>query len=158
METVTDLFSWAPKSLQTVTAAMIQRHLLLGRKARINLNSVVKSRDITLHKSPSSESYGFSNSHVQMWKLEHKHEGWVPRIDAFKLWSWRRLLRAPRTARGLNQSMLKEIPEYSLEGLMLKLKLQYYGHLLWRANLLEKTLMLGKTEHRRRRRQQRIRW
>ena len=81
------------------------------------------------------------------------------RIDAFELWYWRRLLRVPWTARRSNQSILKEIgPEYSLEGLMLKLKLQYFGHLMQRANLLEKTLMLGETEGRRKRRRQRMRW
>ena len=82
-----------------------------------------------------------------------------PRIDAFKLWCWRRLLRVPWTARRSNQSTLKEIsPECSLEGLMLKLKLQYFGHLMWRADSLEKTLILGKTEVRRRRGRQRVRW
>ena len=82
-----------------------------------------------------------------------------PKIDAFKLRCWRRLLRVPGTARTSNQSILKEINlEYTLEGLMLKLKLQYFGHLIWRANSLEKTLMLWKTEARRRRRQQRMRW
>ena len=86
-------------------------------------------------------------------KAEHR------RIDAFELWCWRRLLRVPRTARRSNQSILKEIsPEYSLEGLMLKLKLQYFGHLMWRANSLKKTLMLGKIEGRRRRGWQRTRW
>ena len=92
-------------------------------------------------------------------------EGWIikkaerGRIDAFELWCWRRLLRVPWTARRSNQSILKEIsPEYSLEGLMLKLKLQYFGHLMWRADLLEKTLMLGKIEGRRRRGRQRMRW
>ena len=91
-------------------------------------------------------SYGFSSSHVWMWELDHK-EGWTLKNDAFKLWCWRRLLRVPWTARRLNQSILKEInPEYSLEGLMLKLKLQYFGHLIWRADSLEKILMPGKTE------------
>ena len=86
-------------------------------------------------------------------KAEHR------RIDAFELWCWRRLLRVPWTARRSNQSILKEIsPECSLEGLMLKLKLQYFGHLMWRADSLEKTLMLGKIEGRRRRGQQRMRW
>ena len=81
------------------------------------------------------------------------------RIDAFELWCWRRLLRVPWTARRLNQSILEEInPEYSLEGLMLKLKLQWFGHLMWRSNLLEKTLMLGKIEGRRRGGRQRMRW
>ena len=88
-----------------------------------------------------------------MKKAEHR------RIDAFKLWCWRRLLKVPWTARGSNQSILKEIsPEYSLEGLMLKLKLQYFGHLMQRTDSLEKTLLLGKTEGRRRRGGQRMRW
>ena len=100
----------------------------------------------------------FSSSHVWMWewtikKAEHQ------RIDAFELWCWRRLLRAPWTARRCNQSILKEIsPEYSLEGLMLKLKLQYFGHLMRRADSFEKILMLGKIEGGRRRGWQRIRW
>ena len=90
-----------------------------------------------------------------MWELGHKEGG----IDAFELWCWRRLLRVPWTARRSNQSILKEInPEYSLEGLMLKPKLQYFGHLMWRADSLEKTLMLGKIEGQRRRGQQRMRW
>ena len=90
-------------------------------------------------------------------KKGKKTEGW--RIGAFELWCWRRLLRVPWTARRSNQSILKEIsPEYSLEGLMLKLKLQYFGHLMWRADSCEKIWMLGKTEGRRRRGQQRMRW
>ena len=97
-----------------------------------------------------SESYGFSSSHVQMWELDHK-EGWEWRINAFEVWCWRRLLRVPWTARS-NQSILKKInSEYSLEGLMLELKLQYFGHLMRRAVSLEKTLMPGKIEGRRRR-------
>ena len=95
----------------------------------------------------------------------HRYESWTikraehQRIDAFELWCWRRLLRVPWTARRFNQSILKEIsPEYSLEGRMLKLKLQYFGHLMWRADSLEKTLMLAKTEGRRRRGRQRMRW
>ena len=91
----------------------------------------------------------------ESWTIK-KAEHW--RTDAFKLWCWRRLLRVPWTARRSNQSILKETNEYSLEGLMLKLKLQYFGHLMWRANSLEKTLMLGKIEGRRRRGQQRMRW
>ena len=105
-----------------------------------------------------SQSYGFSSRHVRMWELDHK-DGWGQRIDAFELWCWRRLLRVPWTASRYNQSILKEIsPEYSLEGLMLKLKLQYFGHLMWRADSLEKTLMLGKIEGRRRRGWHRMRW
>ena len=100
----------------------------------------------------------FSSSHVWMWELDHK-EGWTPKNDAFELWCWRRLLRIPWTARRWNQSILKEIsPEYSLEGLMLKMKLQYFSHLMWRTDSLEKTLMLGKIEGRRRRGWQRIWW
>ena len=93
-----------------------------------------------------------------MWKLDHK-EGWALKNWCFQLWFWRRLLRVLCTARRSNQSILKKInPEYSLEGLMLKLKLQYFGHLIWRANSTEKTQMLGKTEGRRRRGRQRMRW
>ena len=92
-----------------------------------------------------------------MWELDHKAERW--RIDAFELWCWRRLLRVPWSARRANQSILKEIsPGCSSEGGMLKLKLQYFGHLMWRADSFEKTLMLGKIEGRRRRGQQRMRW
>ena len=108
-------------------------------------------------KGPSSQSYGFSSSHVQMWELDHKAE--CRRIDAFKLRCWRRLLRGPWTARRSNQLILKEINlECSLKWLMLKLKLQYFGHLIRRANSLEKTLILGKIEGRRRRGWQRMRW
>ena len=95
-----------------------------------------------------------------MWELDHK-ENWAPKTDAFELWCWRRLLRVPWTAGRSNQPILKEIrPEYSLEGLMLKLKLQYFGHLMWRTDSLEKTLMLGKIEGRRRRGRQdeMVRW
>ena len=92
-----------------------------------------------------------------MWELDYKAEHW--RIDAFQLWCWRRLLRVPWAARRSNQSILTEVsPEYSLEGLMLKLKLQYFGHLLWRVDSLEKTLMLGGIGGRRRRGRQRMRW
>ena len=106
----------------------------------------VKKRDISANKGPSSQSYGFSCSHVWMWELNFKQaECW--RIDAFELWCWRRLLRVPWTARRSYQSILKEIrPEYSLEGLMLKLKLQYFGHLMQRTDSLEKTLLLGKNK------------
>ena len=108
-------------------------------------------------KGPSSQSYGFSSSHVWMWELDYKAE--CQRIDAFELWCWRRLSRVSWTARSSNQSMLKEIsPEYSLEGLMLKLKLLYFSHLMQGTDSLEKTLMLGKIEGRRRRGTQRMRW
>ena len=99
----------------------------------------------------------FPSSHVWMWELDYKAER--QRIDAFELWSWRRLLRVLWTERRSDRSILKEIsPEYSLEGLMLKLKLQYFGHLIWRSDSLTKTLMLGKIEGRRRRGWQRMRW
>jgi len=118
---------------------------------------IKKRRHYFANKSLSSQSYGFSSSHVcENWTIKKvKHQ----RIDAFELWCWRRLLRVPWTARRSNQSILKEIsPEYSLEGLMMKLKLQYFGHLMWRTDSFEKTLMLGKTEGGRRRGRQRMRW
>ena len=119
---------------------------------------IKKQRHYFADKGPSSQSYGFSSSHVWMWELDRK-ESWAQRIDAFELWCWRRLLRVPWTARRSNPSILKGIsPEFSLAGLILKLKLQYFGHLMWRADSLEKTLMLGKIEGRRRRGWQRIRW
>ena len=141
-----------------VTAAMKLRHLLLGRKAMTNLNSISKSRDITLPTKVRIIKamvlliviYGCESWAIK--KAEHQ------RIDAFELWCWRRLLRVPWTTRRSNQSVLKDIsPEYSLEGLMLKLKLQYFGHLMQRADSSEKTLMLRKIEGRRRRGQQRTR-
>ena len=122
------------------------------------LDSISKSRDYFANKSPSGQSYGFSSSHVWMWELDHK-ESWVPKNWCFELWCWRRLLRVHWIVRISNQSILKKIsPEYSLEGLMLKLKLQYFGHLMWRTDSLEKTLTLGKIEGRRRRGWQRMRW
>ena len=118
---------------------------------------IKKQRHYFANKGPSSQRYGFSSSHVQIWELDYKAEHW--RIDAFELWCWRRLLRVPWTARRSNQSILKEIsPEYSLEGLMLRLKLQYFGYLMWRTDSFEKTLILEKTEGRRRSGQQRMRW
>ena len=117
---------------------------------------IKKQRHYFAKKGPSSQGYGFSNSHVWMWELDH-NKGWTLKTRCFLLWCWRRLLRVPWTTRGSNPSIRKEIsPEYSLEGLMLKLKLQYFGHLMWRADLLEK--ILGKIEGRRRRGWQRIRW
>ena len=135
------------------------RLLVLGRNAMTNLDSILKSRDITLltkgriGKALVSSLVMFR---CESWTIK-KAECW--RIDVFELWFWRRLLRVPWTAKRSNQSILKEInPEYSLEVLMLKLKLQYFGHLLWRVNSLERTLVLGKTEGKRRRGQQRMRW
>ena len=119
---------------------------------------VKKQRHYFADKSLSSQSYGFSSSHVWMWELDYK-ESWALKNWCFDLWCWRRLLRVPWTARRSNKSILKEISsEYSLEGLMLKLKLQYFGDLVWRTDSFEKTLMLGKIERERRRGQQRIRW
>ena len=116
-----------------------------------NLDSILKSRDITLPTKVCLVMSGCETWTVK--KAEHR------RIDAFELWCWRRLLRVPWTARRSNQSILKEIhPGCSLEGLMLKLKLQYFGHLMWRASLLGKILILGKIEGRRRRGWQRMRW
>ena len=136
----------------------IKRRLLLGRKVMTNLDSILKTRDITLStKVHLVKAIVFP---VVMYGCEswtvRKVEG--QRIDAFELWCWRRLLRVPRNARRSNLSILKETsPEYSLEGLMLKLKLQYFGHLMRRVDSLEKTLMLEKIEGRRRRGRQRMR-
>ena len=137
----------------------IKRHLLLGRKVMTNLDSILKSRDITFPTKVNlvkimvfpEVMYG-----CESWTVK-KAEG--QKIDAFELWCWRRLLRVPWTARRSNQSILKELsPGCSLEGLMLKLKLQYFGHLMRRVDSLEKTLMLGEIGGRRRRGQQRMRW
>ena len=170
------LFFWAPKSLQMVTTALeIQAPcvpasnnelVLVGLTqswvgpgvrfslgiATTNLDSVLKSRGTLADKYAYSQSYGFSSSHVQMWELDHK-EGWAPKNWCFQIVVREKTLRVPWTARRSNQS--KEIgPEYSLEGLMLKL--QYFGHLMWRTDSLEKTLMLGNIEGKRKREQQRI--
>ena len=193
------LFSWAPKSLQMVTAAKkLKDACSLEEKLWKHWWCIKKQRHHFSDKGLYSQSYGFSSSHVWMWEL-HRKEGWAPknwsfqivlektleslgkamvfpvvtygceswtikkaecqRTDSFELWCWRRLLRVPRTARRSNQSILKEIsPEYSLEALMLKLKLQSFGHLMWSADSLEKTLMLRKIAGRRRRGRPRMRW
>ena len=123
-----------------------------------NLDSIFKSRDITLPTKVHSQGYGFSSGHVWMWELDCE-EGWAPKNWCIWTWCWRRLLRVPWTARRSNQSILKEIsPGCSLEGMMLKLKLQYSGHLMWRVDSLEKTLMLGGTGGRKKRGWQRMRW
>ena len=151
------LFFWAPKSLQMVIAAMKLRHLLLGRKVMTNLDSILKSRDMTLPTKVhlvKAMVFPVIMYGCESWTIR-KAEG--RRIDVFELWCWRRLLRVPWTTRRSNQSILKEISyECSLEGLMLKLKLQYFGHLVQRTDLFEKTLMLRKIEGRRRRGQQRM--
>ena len=134
--------------------------LLLGRKAMTNVDSVLRSRDITLPtkwwQTVKAMIFPVVMYRCESWTIKKAE---CQRIDAFKLWCWRRLLKVPWTTRRSKWSILKEInPEYSLEGLMLKLKLQYVGHLMQTANTLEKPLMLGKTEGRRRRGQQRMRW
>ena len=135
----------------------IKRLLLLGRKAMTNLDSILKSKDITLLRKVrlvKSLIFPVVMYGCESWTIKKAEHC---RIDAFELWCWRRLLRVPWTARRSNQSILKDIsPEYSLEGLMLKLKLQYFGHLMQTADSLEKTL--GKIESRRRRERQRMRW
>ena len=137
----------------------IKRCLLLGRKVMTNLDSIFKSRDITL--PTKVHLVKFMVFPVVMYGCESwtVKKAECQRIDAFELWCWRRLLRVPWTARRSNQCILKEVsPGCSLEGLMLKLKLQYFGHIMWRVDSLEKTLMLGRIGGRRRRGQQRMRW
>ena len=133
-------------------AAMKLRHLLLGRKPMTNLDSVLKSRDVTLLTKVhlvKAMVFPVVMYGCESWTVKKAE---CPIINAFELWCWRRLLRVPWTARRSNQFILKEIsPEYSLEGLMLKLKLQYFGRMIRRTDSLEKTLMLGKTQGRRRR-------
>ena len=137
----------------------IKRHLLLGREVMTNLDSILKSRDIMLSTNIHLvKAMVFLGVMYGCESLTIKKAEWR-RIDAFELWCWRRLLRVPWTTRRSNQSILKEIsPEYSLEGLMLKLKHQYFGHLMQRTDSFEKTLMLGKIKGRRRRGRQRMRW
>ena len=160
VKTVTDyLFLGSKITADDDWSHEIRRLFLLGRKAMTNLDSVLKSRDITLLTKVcivkamvfSVVTYSFDS-----WTVK-KAEG--QRINTFELWCWRRILRVPWTVRRSNQSILKEInPEYSLEGLMLKLKCQYFGHLMWTTNSLGKSLMLGMMEGRRRRGYQRMRW
>ena len=137
----------------------IKRCLLLWRRVMTNLDSILKSRDITLSTKVhlvKAMVFPVVMYGCESWTIKKAERR---RIDAFELWCWRRLLRVPWNAKKSNQSILKEIsPGYSLEGLMLKLKLQYFGHLMWRVGSLEKTLMLGKIEGRRRRTWQRMRW
>ena len=137
----------------------IKRHLLLGRKVMTNLDSILKSRDITLPTKfhlVKTMVFPVVMYGCESWTVKKSE---CQRIDAFELWWWRRLLRVPWTARISNQSILKEIsPGCSLEGLMVKLKLQYFGHLMGRVDSLEKTLMLGGIWGKRRRGRQRMRW
>ena len=160
MVTVTDfIFSGSKITADHDCSHEIKRCLLLGRKAMTNLDSILKSREITLQTKVHLVKaivfpvvmYG-----CESWTVKKAE---CRRIDAFELWCWRRLLRVPWTSRRSNQSTLKEIsPGCSLEGMMLKLKLQYFGHLMRRVDSLEKTLMLGGIRGRRRRGQQRMRW
>ena len=159
VETVSDFILGGSKITADIDCSHeIKRCLLIGRKVMTSLDSILKNRDITLPTKVclvKAMVFPVIMYGCESWAIK-KAEHW--RIDAFELWCWRRLLRVPWTARRSNQSILKEIiPEYSLEGLMLKLKLQYFGHLMWRVNSFEKTLMLGKIEGGRRG-QQRMRW
>ena len=158
VETVKD-FIFLDSKITADGSHEIKRHSLFGRKAMTNRDSILKNRDIILPTKDSRVkamvfpvvTYGCESWTIK--KPEHQ------RIDAFELWYWRILVRVPWTARRSNQSILKEINlDYSLEGLMLKLQLQYFGHLMQRASSLGKTLMLGKIESKKQRGQQRIRW
>ena len=160
VETVSDFIFWGSKiTADGDYSHEIKRCLLLGRKVMTKLDSILKSREITLPtKVHLVEAMVFP---VVMYGCESwtVKKAECQKIDAFELRYWRRLLRVPWAARRSNQSILKEIsPGCSLEGLMLKLKLQYFGHLMQRTNSFERTLILGKTEGRRRRRQQMMRW
>ena len=160
VETVSDFNFWGSKiTADSDCSHEIKRRLLTGRKVMTNLDSILKSRDITLATKGhlvKAMVFPVVMYGCDSWTVK-KAECW--RIDAFELWCWRRLLRVPWTARRSNQSILKEIsPGCSLEGLTLKLKLQYFGHLMRRADSLEKTLMLEGIGGRRRRGWQRIRW
>ena len=160
IETVTDfIFGGSKITADDDCSHEIKRCLLLGRKVATNLDSILKSSDITLSTMVhlvKAMVFPVVMNGCESWTIKKAE---CQRIDAFELWCWRRLLRVPWTARRSHQSILKEVsPEYSLEGLMLKLKLQYFGHLMRRTDSFEKTLMLGKIEGRRRRGQQRMRW
>ena len=152
METVTDfIFLGSKITADGDCSHEIKRHLLLGRKAMIKLESILKSRDITLLTKVcivKAMVFPVAIYRCESWTIKKAE---CQRAGALKLWCWRRLLGVPSTTRRSNRSILKEIsPEYSLGGLMKKLKLQSFGHLMKRANSLEKTLMLGKIEGRRR--------
>ena len=158
VEVVSDFLFWGSKiTADGDCSHEIRRWLLLGRKAMTNLDSVLKSRDITLPTNiriVRAMVFPVVLYHCENWTVKKAE---CQRIDVFELWCWRRLLKVPWTARRSNQSILKEIsPEYLLERLMLKLKLQYFGHLIRTANSLEKSLMLGKIEDRSRRESQRM--
>ena len=160
VETVSDFISLGSKiTADGDCSHEIKRCSLLGRKVMTNLDSIFKNRDITLPTKVhlvKAMVFPVVMYGCESWTVKKAERR---RVDAFELWCWRRLLRVPRTAKRSNQSILKEInPEYSLEGLMLKLKLQYFGHLMRRVDSLEKTRMLGGFGGRRRRGRQRMRW
>ena len=160
VETVSDFIFWGSEiTADGDCSHEIKRRLLLGRKVMTNLDSISQSRDITLPtkvRLVKAMVFPVVMYGCESWTVK-KAECRI--IDAFELWCWRRLLIVPWTARRSNQSILKEIsPGCSLEGLVLKLKLQYFGHLRQRVDSLEKTLMLGKIEGRRRRGEQRMKW
>ena len=160
METVADFILGGSKiAADGDCSHEIKRCLLLGRKVMTNRDSILKSRDITLPTNVclvKATVFPVVMCGCESWTIR-KAKHW--RINAFELWCWRRLLRVPWKARRSNQSILKEVsPGCSLEGLRLKLKLQYFGHLMQRTDLLEKTLMLGKIQSRRRRQRQGMRW
>ena len=160
VETVSDFISLGSKiTADGDCSHEIKRCLLLGGKVMTNLDSILKSRDITLPTKVhlvKAMVFRIVMYGCESWTIKKAESR---RIGAFELWCWRRLLRVPWTAKRSNQSILKEIStEYSLEGLMLKLKLQYFGHLMWRTDSFEKTLMLGKIEGRRGKGWQRMRW
>ena len=159
-ETVRDFIFWGSKiTADGYWSHETKRHLLLGRKVMTNLDDILKSRDITLPtqgRLVKAMVFPVVMYRCETWTIKKAE---CQRIDAFKLWCWRRLLRVPWTARRSNESILKEIsPEYSLEGLMLNLKLQYFGHLVQRTDSLEKTLMMGKIEGGSRSGQHMMRW
>ena len=156
------LFRGTLKSLQMVTAAMkLKDDYSLERKLCPNRQHIKEQRHYFANKVPSSQSYGFSSSHVWIWELDYK-ENWATKNWCFWTVVLEQILKSPldcNDARKSNQSVLKEIsPEHSLEGLMLKLKSQYFGHLMGRTDSLEKTLMLGKIEGKRRRGRPSMRW
>ena len=136
----------------------VRRRLLLGRKLQQTWTAFEKQRHHCADAGLHSQGDGFPSGPVSLWELGHK-EGRAQRVDAFELWCWRELLRVPWTAKRSSKSVLKEInPEYSLEGLMLKMKFRHFSHLMWTTDSLEKSLMLGKIEGRSRREHQRMRW
>ena len=151
------LYFWAPISLQMVIAAMKLKDTPWKESYDQPRQHIEKQRHYFVNKGPSSQSYGFSISHVWMWELDYK-ESWVPKNWCFWSVVLGKTLESPLDCKEIQPGHLKISPGCSLEGLMLKLKLQYFGHLMQRADSLEKTLMLGKIEGRRRRGRQRMRW